>query len=393
LGYSISGQGIDYGGQGGPQVRSQGGGAAMMSFHRPGAYAINFGLGTDNQLRTGGWSRGGNYVVLDSGNYNSYAPTLTGGNASGTWSINITGNAGYASSAGNADTVDGYHASNFLGFNGNSYYQASNWIQFNTTNGLYWPSYNGAHLYANDGSYGSIKILGSRNGWHGIEFGNLVNLMANTNEVGFHNNNYGWQFRWYQGQLYAHRGTYGGGTSYTVLDEGNAPYAWNMNQYVRTSDNVDFSIVRANGGAGFAGIRMSANGAMYSNSTIYAEGNIIAYYSDERLKTRTGAIENPIEKIKQLNGFYYVNNDLAKSFGYKEEKVQIGLSAQEVQKILPEVVTLAAFDTTVDEETGIKNSKSGEDYLTLDYAKLVPLLVEAIKEQQKQIDELKAKLG
>jgi hypothetical protein len=138
---------------------------------------------------------------------------------------------------------------------------------------------------------------------------------------------------------------------------------------------------------------MSANGAMYSNSTIYAEGNIIAYYSDERLKTRTGAIENPIEKIKQLNGFYYVNNDLAKSFGYKEEKVQIGLSAQEVQKILPEVVTLAAFDTTVDEETGIKNSKSGEDYLTLDYAKLVPLLVEAIKEQQKQIDELKAKLG
>jgi hypothetical protein len=193
--------------------------------------------------------------------------------------------------------------------------------------------------------------------------------------------------------LYAHRGTYGGGTSYTVLDEGNAPYAWNMNQYVRTSDNVDFSIVRANGGAGFAGIRMSANGAMYSNSTIYAEGNIIAYYSDERLKTRTGAIENPIEKIKQLNGFYYVNNDLAKSFGYKEEKVQIGLSAQEVQKILPEVVTLAAFDTTVDEETGIKNSKSGEDYLTLDYAKLVPLLVEAIKEQQKQIDELKAKLG
>lgn len=73
LGYAVSGVNIDYGGQGGPQIQGQGGGAAMLSFHRPGYYAINFGLGTDNQLRTGGWSRGGNYVILDSGNYTSYA--------------------------------------------------------------------------------------------------------------------------------------------------------------------------------------------------------------------------------------------------------------------------------------------------------------------------------
>jgi hypothetical protein len=74
----------------------------MLSFHRPGSYAINFGLGNDNQLRTGGWSRGGNHVILDSGNYTSYAPNLGGGGASGTWGINITGNAGYAANAGNA---------------------------------------------------------------------------------------------------------------------------------------------------------------------------------------------------------------------------------------------------------------------------------------------------
>lgn len=92
LGYSLSGQDISYGYQGGPQVLSQGNGAAMMSFHRPGLYAINFGLGTDNQLRTGGWSRGGNHVILDSGNYSSYAPSLTGSGASGTWGINISGN-------------------------------------------------------------------------------------------------------------------------------------------------------------------------------------------------------------------------------------------------------------------------------------------------------------
>ncbi len=61
---------------------------------------------------------GGN-LVLHAGNYNSYSPTLTGGNASGTWGINITGNANYASSAGNADTVDSLHADTFyrnLGF-------------------------------------------------------------------------------------------------------------------------------------------------------------------------------------------------------------------------------------------------------------------------------------
>jgi len=71
IGFSISGQNIDYGAQGGPQIQSQGSGAAMMSFHRPAAYAINFGLGTDNQLRTGGWSRGGNFIIVDSGNFNA----------------------------------------------------------------------------------------------------------------------------------------------------------------------------------------------------------------------------------------------------------------------------------------------------------------------------------
>jgi hypothetical protein len=63
---------------------------------------------TGNLWTKGSISIAGN-TALHAGNYNSYAPTLTGGGASGTWGINITGNAGYASSAGNADTVDGYH--------------------------------------------------------------------------------------------------------------------------------------------------------------------------------------------------------------------------------------------------------------------------------------------
>jgi len=97
------------------------GAAAMLSFHRPGAYAVHFGLDSDNQLKVGGWSlSGSSYLILHSNNYNSYAPTLTGGNASGTWGISITGNANYANSAGSAGsaTVAGYvsgNSNNFLG--------------------------------------------------------------------------------------------------------------------------------------------------------------------------------------------------------------------------------------------------------------------------------------
>jgi hypothetical protein len=135
---------------------------------------------------------------------------------------------------------------------------------------------------------------------------------------------------------------------------------------------------------------------VYSYNWVYAQGDVIAYYSDERLKTKVGSIENALDKISKLNGFYYVENDLAKSFGYKNEKRQLGLSAQEVQEVLPEIVTLAPFDTETDKNNNIVGSKSGEDYLTVNYAKVVPLLVEGIKEQteiinsqQKQIDELK----
>jgi hypothetical protein len=58
LGYSTSAVTVGSGGQAGPQVLGQGGGAAVMSFHRPGAYAINMGLDTDNVFRIGGWSDG-----------------------------------------------------------------------------------------------------------------------------------------------------------------------------------------------------------------------------------------------------------------------------------------------------------------------------------------------
>lgn len=119
-------------------------------------------------------------------------------------------------------------------------------------------------------------------------------------------------------------------------------------------------------------------------------GNVTAYYSDMRLKTKVSNIENALDKVNSLEGFYYVENQVARDHGFTNEDKQVALSAQSVQSVLPEAVSSAPFDIETDEE-GNKYSKSGEDYLTVDYARLVPLLVEAIKELKQEINELKEK--
>ena len=101
------------------------------------------------------------------------------------------------------------------------------------------------------------------------------------------------------------------------------------------------------------------------------------------------SIQNALEKVLSLHGFYYVNNELASTFGYTDINQQVGLSAQEVEKVLPEIVSLAPFDLKT-EKDGTIVSKSGEDYKTIDYSKLVPVLIEAIKELKSELNELKA---
>ena len=139
-------------------------------------------------------------------------------------------------------------------------------------------------------------------------------------------------------------------------------------------------------------VRIYNGKALYVESQIAATGNITAYYSDERLKTKTGKIENALEKVQSLSGFTYVENELARSLGYVNENEQVALSAQDVKKVMPQAVSLAPCDMKTDELTGVITSKSGEDYLTIDYARLVPLLVESIKEQQELINKLTSRL-
>jgi hypothetical protein len=121
-------------------------------------------------------------------------------------------------------------------------------------------------------------------------------------------------------------------------------------------------------------------------------GNITAYYSDQRLKTRTGLITDAITKVQKLEGFTYIENETAKSFGYNNNKQQVGVSAQMVQEVLPEAVSLAPFDIETLED-GTIASKSGENYLTVDYSRIVPLLIEAIKEQQTVINNMQAEIN
>lgn len=122
------------------------------------------------------------------------------------------------------------------------------------------------------------------------------------------------------------------------------------------------------------GVGTAASGV---SGEIRATNNITAYFSDDRLKTRFANIDDPIGKVMSLSGFYYEANETAQALGY-EVRQEVGVSAQEVQAVMPEVVAPAPID---------------EQYLTVRYERLVPLLIEAIKAQQAQIDGLKAKLG
>ena len=134
--------------------------------------------------------------------------------------------------------------------------------------------------------------------------------------------------------------------------------------------------------------------------TIGATGNITAFYSDERLKNITEYVSDVLPILSKINVFKYNCNDLAASYGYDKSKKEIGLSAQEVQKYYPEVVSIAPFDSEYDEETKKIVSKSGENYLTLDYERLVPVLIQGIKDlnnvtisQQSKITDLEERLA
>ena len=123
---------------------------------------------------------------------------------------------------------------------------------------------------------------------------------------------------------------------------------------------------------------------------ISASGHIRSYYSDSRLKTLTSNITGALNIIDSLNGFYYVPNEKALQLGFEYDN-EIGLSAQEVKKVIPEIVKVAPFDMYKSNEKIV--SKSGEQYLTICYERLGAVFVEAIKELRKENISLKSEIN
>ena len=128
---------------------------------------------------------------------------------------------------------------------------------------------------------------------------------------------------------------------------------------------------------------LSAAGLLAGNWTFNGLSlALLHFHSDARLKTKIEPIPSALTKVLQLNPVYYEwRKDLLPSSFLKNHRPgrQIGLIAQEVEEVVPELV---------------KGEKIyDKDWKGVDYKKLTPLLIGAIKEQQTQIEELKERIS
>ncbi len=135
---------------------------------------------------------------------------------------------------------------------------------------------------------------------------------------------------------------------------------------VRIFDSEAFGTVLFSVGTGGTNVAVT--------NALTAGGDITAYYSDERLKNFEGKIDGALDKVSKLSGYYFRENEKAKELGYENDARQVGVSAQEVEAVMPEVVKPAPVDP---------------EYKTVQYEKLVPLLIEAIKELKEEVRQLK----
>lgn len=128
----------------------------------------------------------------------------------------------------------------------------------------------------------------------------------------------------------------------------------------------------------------SSDGRIWNAGDIYSAGNIYSSYSDINLKTILGKIENPLDIVRSIETFYYEPNELALKLG-AQPGLQVGVSAQSVQKKMPMVVG---------------ESPINKEYLTVQYERLVPVLLESVKAledlvkaQEERIKQLEEKLN
>ena len=147
----------------------------------------------------------------------------------------------------------------------------------------------------------------------------------------------------------------------TLLNSNVTSVSGSSGTFTSTTQNSQFNSI----GVGVAGSTTAGE--------IRATNEVTAYYSDDRLKTKSGNIKNALDKVISLNGFHYKPNKVAGKLGYDTSSKKVGVSAQEVLKVLPEAVVPAPIDPK---------------YHTVQYEKLIPLLIESIKELTAKVKRL-----
>jgi len=330
--------------------------------------------------------------LITTSNYSSYAIPISGGiNMSGGFGLNdqrlylrTNGDTNHYiwNAADDWEELVFYTGTGFriAGSNGSSYATVTtNGIACGTITSTYYNSGDGLFLFRYGSNSGVTRHINLSNSTtdpsaasvdSGISWGqrsdNQAYYLVYCTQENYNGNYNKLTLNWHTGIRIGAATTYGGTTFY--------------DNSLNITSTILFSV-----GRGDSNVRTS--------NTFYAGGDVVAYSSDIRLKENIKPIDNAIDKIMKLNGVYYTWKDMVTDVGFTPlQKDEVGVLAQEVQEVLPEVVTAAPFDCEIDPPTGKTQSKSGQNYLTVKYEKLVPLLIEAIKEQQTTIQQLNSRI-
>lgn len=300
-------------------------------------------------------------TMLDSSNYNSYSPTLSGGGASGSWGITV--NSFNTDRTNYKGTTDNAVAGQLMWKN-----YGNNHTIFDASNGTS-PSGGGVNRWtpdypvennASSNSWGYNPVLMGWNGsnTYGVKvdwarFANSAVVMSDSAPTAADGK------LWWQSNTGKLKVYYGSASAWVDA----APIPDMAIYYPKAGGNItgDVSI----------GQTLTVVGNALVQGNIRSFGDVTAFAtSDRRLKDNITLIESPLEKISKISGVSFNWND--KQSVYQVGEKDYGVIAQEIEEVLPELVTTR-----------------DNGYKAVRYEKITPLLIEAIKEQQVEINDLK----
>lgn len=293
------------------QIMSAANKSSVINFNQ--GWNMYWQIGSDPSTNFYIWRNGMTHLftIDTSGDVNIYRSLTISGNSNNNMDLNVSGNAAFSGSVGIGTTSP----TNKLSVNGNANFAGNIGLS-----GYSPVSYASIALPATLGT--KILLYPGSSGFAG--------LGVYANEVRLH----------------------------TDVSVGKVSFGWadnsgNYTEYGKFYNDGNY--------------RLAVYGNIWANGTTYS--------SDERFKKNITSIENPLNRLSQINGVEYeMNTNTFPERNFQKGK-QMGLIAQNVEKVVPEAV-----------------SENEDGYKGVDYARLVPLLIESIKEQQKEIEELQKQI-